>query len=128
ADGVFCIELAPITDAGLVASTIASGLGLREEGGQAILESLKDYLREKQILLVLDNFEQVLEAAARIAELLTVCARLKVLVTSRAGLHLRAEYEFPVPPLTLPDLKQLPPPEALSEYAAVELFTQRAAA
>jgi predicted ATPase/DNA-binding SARP family transcriptional activator len=125
-DGVFLVELAPIIDPGLVASTIAQRLGIRETGGQPLLESLKEYLREKQLLLVLDNFEHVLAAAPRVAELLTGSPQLQVLVTSRAVLHLRGEQELPVPPLAVPDPKRLPPTPAVSQYAAVELFIQRA--
>jgi predicted ATPase/class 3 adenylate cyclase len=125
-DGVFFVELAPISDPGLVASAIAHALGVRENQGQPLLESLRDYLREKALLLVLDNFEQVLEAAPVVLELLTAAPRLKVLVTSRAPLHLRGEKEFPVLPLGLPDRVNLPPAERLSQYAAVALFIQRA--
>jgi predicted ATPase/class 3 adenylate cyclase len=125
-DGVFFVDLAPIRDPGLVASTVAQTLGVRETGGASLVESLKRYLREKQLLLVLDNFEQVLDAAPTVAELLGAARRLKVLVTSRAVLRVRGEQEFPVPPLALPDPRRLPPVEALSQYAAVELFIQRA--
>jgi predicted ATPase/class 3 adenylate cyclase len=125
-DGVFFVDLAPIRDPGLVASTVAQTLGVRETGERSLLESLKSHLREKQLLLVLDNFEQVLEAAPTVAELLGAAPRLKVLVTSRAVLRLRGEQEFPVPPLAGPDPRRLPPAEALSQYAAVELFIQRA--
>src|SRR5207248_2452541 len=97
------VELAPIRDPGLLASSIAQTLGVREVGGRLILESLKQYVREKQMLLVLDNFEQILAAAPLVADLLMVAPRLKVLVTSRAVLHLRGEKEFAVPPLTVPE-------------------------
>jgi predicted ATPase/class 3 adenylate cyclase len=127
-DGVFFVDLAPIRDASLVASTIGHTLGLREEGGRSLLESLKEYLREKQMLLLLDNFEQVLPAAPVIAELLAHCPRLKVLVTSRAPLNLRGEQEFPVAPLALPDLQRLPATESLSGFPAVALFIERALA
>jgi predicted ATPase/class 3 adenylate cyclase len=125
-DGVFFVGLAPINDPGLVVGTIGQVLGVREGPGQTQAESLQEYLRDRQMLLVLDNFEQVLAAAPLVSELLAHCSRLKVLVTSRAVLHLRGEQEFPVPPLALPDLQRLPPMEALSQYAAVELFIQRA--
>jgi predicted ATPase/class 3 adenylate cyclase len=125
-DGVFFVDLAPIRDPGLVASAIAQTLGVRETGGQPLLETLKSFLRAKSFLLVLDNFEQVLDAGPTVAELLAAAPRLKVLVTSRAALRLRGEKEFAVLPLALPDLKRLPPAEALSQYAAVGLFVQRA--
>ena len=92
------------------------------------MESLKEHLQNKSLLLLLDNFEQVISAAPLVAELLAACSELKVLITSRAGLRIRGESEYPVPPLALPNLKQLPPPESLSQYAAVELFIQRARA
>jgi predicted ATPase/class 3 adenylate cyclase len=132
-DGVFCVALAPITDPGLVMSTIAQTLGVREDGGQPLLESLSEFLRDRQMLLLLDNFEQVLPAAPRVTEILAACPRLKVLVTSRAVLRLRGEHEFPVPPLALPDPRRVLPGQTqlsavLSQYAAVELFIQRALA
>jgi predicted ATPase/class 3 adenylate cyclase len=126
ADGVFFVDLAPILAANLVASAIARMLGVRETGGQTLLESLKTSLQMRQILLVLDNFEQVLEAAPLVLELLTAAPGLKVLVTSREALHVRGEQEFPVPPLSVPGLTQGLPVEVLSRYAAVELFVQRA--
>lgn len=126
ADGVFFVPLAPINDPELVASKIATILGVRESADQPIADALKQYLHDKQMLLVLDNFEQVLDAAMLVAELLTAAPRLKVLVTSRAVLHLRGEKEFPVPPLSLPDPKESIDAEALSRYEAVELFIERA--
>jgi predicted ATPase/class 3 adenylate cyclase len=126
ADGVFFIDLAPISDPELVASAIAQPLGVRESGGQPLRESLKASLREKQVLLVLDNFEQVLAAAPLVAELLAAAPRLKALVTSRALLRLRGEKEFSVPPLSLPEPRQFVPLETLSQYGAVALFIQRA--
>ncbi len=127
-DGVFFVALEPITEPGLVASTIAQSLGAVESSGRSIMDSLKEHLQNKSLLLLLDNFEQVISAAPLVAELLAACSELKVLITSRAGLRIRGESEYPVPPLALPDLKQLPPPESLSQYAAVELFIQRARA
>lgn len=125
--GVFFVPLAPIPDPQLVAPTISRTLGLREEG-LTPLEGLKEHLKGQEALLILDNFEQIVEAAPVVAELLSACPRLKVLVTSRAVLRIQGEREYPVPPLALPDLKRLPPTEVLSQYAAVQLFIQRAAA
>src|SRR5213075_2430883 len=97
--GVVFVSLAPVGDPALVPSAIAQALEVHEAGDRPILESLKTALRERAPLLVLDNFEQILPAAPAVAELLAACPRLKVLVTSRAVLHLRGEHEFPVPPL-----------------------------
>jgi predicted ATPase/class 3 adenylate cyclase len=125
-DGVFFVSLSSISDPGLVASQVAQAIGVREVGGLPLIESLKDYLRDKRLLLLLDNFEQVVEAAPLVAELLAVAPQVKVLVTSQQVLHLRGEQEYPVPPLGLPDMSALPGVEALSQYEAVALFVQRA--
>jgi DNA-binding SARP family transcriptional activator len=97
--GALVVALAPIRDPSLVPSAIAQTLGVREVAGTPLVESLRADLKDKQRLLVLDNFEQVLAAAPLISELLAAAPRLKVLVTSRAVLHLRGEKEFPVSPL-----------------------------
>ncbi len=128
ADGVFFVNLAPISDPDLVIPAAAQAFDIKEIGGQPILELLKASLREKHLLLLLDNFEQVVHAALQVAELLAACPQLKILVTSRMALHVRAEQEFAVPPLTLPDLKRLPDLVVLSQYEAVALFIQRARA
>ena len=118
-DGVFVVNLAPLTDPELVVSTIALALGVREQANQAMLKNLQDYLWEKQLLLVLDNFEQIVTAAPVLVQLL---------VTSRTLLHLSGEYEFVVPPLTLPDLRNPPPLDQMTEYGAIHLFLDRAQA
>jgi predicted ATPase/serine/threonine protein kinase/DNA-binding CsgD family transcriptional regulator len=128
ADGVFFVNLASISDPDLVMPTIAETLELKETGDQPLLDLLKAYLREKHLLLLLDNFEQVVGAAMLVADLLTACPKLKVLVTSRVILRMRAEKEFAVPPLALPDLKRLPDLVALSQYEALALFVLRARA
>src|SRR6266446_2868483 len=128
ADGVFFVNLAPISDPELVIPAAAQAFDIKEIGGQPILELLKASLREKHLLLLLDNFEQVVRAALQVAELLAACPQMKILVTSRMALHVRAEQEFAVPPLTLPDLKRLPDLVVLSQYEAVALFIQRARA
>src|SRR5207302_2979317 len=114
-----------------VASAIVQTLGIGEAGGQSPLEilrrNLKDSLRAPTLLL-LDNFEHVVEAAPTVAELLAMGANLKIMVTSRAALHVYGEHEFPVPPLGLPDSAGTPSVEALSQYPAVALFVQRALA
>jgi predicted ATPase/class 3 adenylate cyclase/DNA-binding CsgD family transcriptional regulator len=127
-DGVFFVNLAPISDPALVVPTIAQTLELKETGEQSLLDLLKTSLREKQLLLLLDNFEQVVSAASQVADLLAACPKLKIMVTSRMVLHVRAEHEFAVPPLALPDPTRLPDLVALSQYDAVALFIQRAQA
>jgi predicted ATPase/class 3 adenylate cyclase len=128
-DGCWFVDLAPLADPALVPSAIASVLGVREEGGRPLAEALADHLRDKALLLVLDNLEQLLPAAAPgIGGLLAACPGLTVLATSRAPLRLRAEREWPVPPLGLPDRARLPPLDRLTQYAAVRLFAERAQA
>src|SRR5262245_1009194 len=101
-DGVWFVNLAPITDPNQVATTIAHTLGLVEAASNPIEASLRAFLRTKQLLLLLDNFEQVIDSAPLVADLLAAAPQLKVLVTSRATLHLSGEHEFAVPPLALP--------------------------
>jgi class 3 adenylate cyclase len=108
-DGTFFAQLATLTEAELFLPAVAETLEFRETGEQLLFESLKDYLSERRLLLVLDNFEQILGAAPPVKELLAGAPGLKVLATSRAPLRLYGEHEFPVPPLTLPDLKSPPP-------------------
>ena len=123
---MFFVELDAIINAELVVSTVAQRLGLKEAGEKPILEILKDYLRDKQILLVIDNFEQVIAAAPNMAELLSVAAKLKMLITSRTVLHLSSERECVVPPLSFPaDVSQVSLDE-LSNYEAIKLFVERA--
>jgi predicted ATPase/DNA-binding CsgD family transcriptional regulator len=128
AEGVFFVPLAPLSDPALVLPTIAQILALREVGDRGFLDLLKASLQDKQLLLVLDNFEQVVSAALVIAELLAAAPRLHVLVTSRTSLHLSGEHELVVPPLALPDLRDLPPLDRLTEYGAIRLFVERAQA
>jgi predicted ATPase/class 3 adenylate cyclase/DNA-binding CsgD family transcriptional regulator len=127
-DGTWFVSLAPISDPDLVIPTINRALGLQETREQTPLEQVKRALQEKRTLLLLDNFEQVGAAATSVADLLTCCPRLKVLVTSREVLHLRAEHAYAVPPLTLPDPTHLPDLLSLSQYDAVALFIERAQA
>ena len=143
-DGVWFVALAPISDPELVGATIAQALGVRESAGQPLLDSLKRYLREKRLLLLLDNFEQIVDAAPLIAELLAAAPDLKVLITSRMALHLYGEREVAVPPLSLPprlkatqstevgetkEKTTLKPSAAeLIQYDAVRLFIERAQA
>ncbi len=127
-DGVFFVDLAPLSNPDLVVPTIAQTLGIREVGGVAYLQRLKEELRQKQMLLLLDNFEQLLDAALDVVELCSTCPRLKILVTSRQALHVRVEQECIVLPLNLPDPKNLPTPVALAQYESVALFIDRAQA
>jgi predicted ATPase/transcriptional regulator with XRE-family HTH domain len=141
-DGAFLVDLAPITDPELVATTVAQILGVTDAGNQPIRERLKSALRTKDLLLVLDNFEQVLDAAPLVAELLAAAADLKVLITSRVLLRLSGEHEYAVPPLALPpttDDRRPPTDHArgvvvggqwsvVGQYAAVALFIARAQA
>jgi predicted ATPase/DNA-binding CsgD family transcriptional regulator len=127
-DGVFYVSLASISDPGLVVPTIAEALGIREVGDRILFDLLKAYLSDKSMLLLLDNFEQVITASVQVADLLAACAKLKMIVTSRAVLHVRGEQEFPVPTLTIPDPKYQVDLQALSDYESVALFLQRAQA
>ncbi len=127
-DGVCLVSLAPISDPNLVAPSIAQTLDVRETGGRSVVENLRGYLRSKQLLLLLDNFEQVVVAALMVAELLADAPGLKVLATSRVPLHVRGEQEYAVLPLVVPDSKHPPAADQLARYSAVELFVQRARA
>jgi predicted ATPase len=154
ADGVWLVDLAPVRDPSLVLPAVATVFGVREGGhhersegsraarpspsdwvpagpgaphhGRPLLTTLTAFLQAKNLLLVLDNFEQVLSAAPQVLELLSAAPQVTVLATSRAPLHLHGEQEVPVPPLEVPDPRRLPPLELLSQFAAVELFRQRA--
>ncbi|HEX9440456.1 MAG TPA: AAA family ATPase, partial [Roseiflexaceae bacterium] len=127
-NGIFFVRLSAIDDPTFVVPAIAQTLGVRESGSRALVESLRDYLRARQLLLVLDNFEQVAEATPLVAELLTAAPGLRVLITSRALLQVYGEHEYAVPPLALPDPEHLPPIAELTDSAAVALFVARACA
>jgi predicted ATPase len=128
ADSICFVSLAPIRDSELVIPAIVQTLGLWEPVDRSPLEHLKAFLQEKHVLLLLDNFEHVVTEAPVLVELLLACPGLKILVTSRAVLHIQGEHEFLVPPLAVPDLKQLPEIEVIMQYAAAALFIQRAQA
>jgi predicted ATPase/DNA-binding CsgD family transcriptional regulator len=128
ADGVYFVALAPISHPYSVIPTIAHTLGFRGAGKQPLLEQLQTYLHDHHLLLLLDNFEQVLAAAPQLVDLLAYCPHLSILVTSRAVLHLQGEHEFAVSPLAVPDLKHLPALQDLAQVATVRLFLQRAQA
>jgi predicted ATPase/class 3 adenylate cyclase len=128
-DGVFFVPLAPISEPSLVPATIAQHLGLPERGGADPMQALLVHLASRETLLVVDNFEQVQAASTVIGELLAGAPRLKVLVTSRSALHLHGEQEYLVPPLGLPDPRQLPgSASSLTQYESVALFIERASA
>jgi predicted ATPase/transcriptional regulator with XRE-family HTH domain len=126
ADGVWYVRLSRLTDPDLVMPTIAQTLGLKETGRLPIAESLRDYLSSRQMLLVLDNFEQVVHAAPPVSTLLEASPGLKVLVTSRTSLRLRGEKTYMLAPLPLPKPGDAHAPERLAQYAAVALFSERA--
>jgi non-specific serine/threonine protein kinase len=128
ADGACFVDLAPLSEPGQVAGAIARALDVREVGDESLLDSLKQLLTGRDLLLVLDNFEHLLDAALDIATLLDACPGLKVLATSRERLHLRWEQELAVPPLIVPDLQHLPSLAELLEVPAVALFLRRAQA
>jgi predicted ATPase len=127
-DGVFLVALAPISDPDLVVPTIAETLGLHERGDEALADTLAAALHDRQSLLVLDNFEQVIGAAPAIADLLRAAPAVKILVTSRESLRLQGEHEYPVLPLALPNPADVSDSRDISRYEAVALFLARAQA
>jgi predicted ATPase/DNA-binding SARP family transcriptional activator/Tfp pilus assembly protein PilF len=127
-DGIYFLPLGDLSDPTLVLPTIAKQVGVHEGGSQPLLEILKSSLQDKHMLLILDNFEHVLKAGPLIAELLAAAPRLKVLVTSRALLHLRGEREYMVPPLQLPARTQAVSLQLVEQVEAVQLFVERAQA
>ncbi len=127
-DGVYFVPLAPVGDPAFVIPTIAQTLSVHEVSGEPLLDRLKNELRHKLMLLVLDNFEHVLPAAPAISDLLVSAPRLKVLVTSRALLRVYGEHGYTVPPLVLPEPGTQVPVARLADYEAVQLFVDRASA
>jgi predicted ATPase/class 3 adenylate cyclase len=127
-NGVFFVALASLRDSALVVPSVTQALGVREVPGQALAETLVEHLRERELLLFLDNFEQVTEAAGLLSELLAAAPSLTVLVTSRAPLRVSGEHCYPVPPLSLPDPACTSDLEELRASEAVSLFTARAQA
>ena len=125
--GVVFVPLADLSDPELVISKTAQVLGIRE-GGQPLLESLKLYLDGKELLILFDNFEQIIAGADVVADLLAINPKLKVMVTSRIVLHLQGEFEYPVPPLNLHDQKKKITLETADQSEAMQLFASRAKA
>ena len=127
-DGVWLVELAPITDGQLVSRTTAVSIGLREEPQRPVVNMLSEYLRDKTLLLILDNCEHLVDACARMADrLLQAAPNIRILASSREALGIGGEVTYRVPSLGLPDVHHLPPFESLSQYEAVKLFIDRAA-
>jgi predicted ATPase/class 3 adenylate cyclase/DNA-binding XRE family transcriptional regulator len=127
-DGVWNVRLSRLTDPELVIPTMAQVLDLKESGSTLLAQVVQGYLQDKHLLLLLDNFEQLVAAAPSLAALLEACPGVKALVTSRVPLHLHGEREYALRPLALPDPQHLPALEQLSQYAAVALFIERAQA
>jgi predicted ATPase/class 3 adenylate cyclase len=126
-DGVWFVSLAPISDPELIPRAILSALEIPEHPGIAVWQLLMDYLRERKILLVLDNCEHLIDACAKLVDALATHAPgLSILATSREGLGVQGELIWAVPNLTVPDVKQLPPLEQLSQYESLQLFSERA--
>lgn len=124
ADGIAFIPLAAVRDPALVLPTISSTLGLNDEPGRSPAVTLGSWLRAREMVLVLDNFEQIVEAATDIGDLLANCPSLTMLVTSRERLQLRGEQLYEVPPLAVPRPDRLPSPPLLARYGSVVLFSQ----
>src|SRR5262249_36642704 len=128
ADGVFFVDLAPIRDPDLVGATIGQALGVWDAGQRPILETLKRFLAERELLLVLDNFEQVVAGAPLVGDLLAACAAGKALATSRSRLRLAWERVVALTPLALPDRARLDDVALIGRSPAVALFVERARA
>ena len=127
-DGVYFVPLAPLSDPGLVASSIAQNLGLRAASDRALMDRLVSYLRERQILIVLDNYEHLLGGVSLVVDLLKATRAVHFLVTSRCPLRVSGEQEYPVPPLSVPDMQAPPSLLAVAECESVRLFVERASA
>ncbi len=124
ADGVFFVPLAPVSNPAVVISTIAQTLDVQESSTQNLFDTLAEHLAERQLLLVLDNFEQVLETAPQLVELLERTQQLKLLVTSQAALNVPSEQTFTLPPLAVPSLASLPALDEIAATPAVALFIE----
>ena len=129
-DGAFFVDLAPLRNPDLLPSTIAQIFRLQETGNRTILEVLIDFLKDRYMLLMLDNFEQIMAASGHVVRILSSCAGIRILVTSREPLHIRGEAVFQVPPLSVPDKGDSKSPnlEKITQYEAVRLFINRAIA
>jgi non-specific serine/threonine protein kinase len=129
ANAVWFVDIAPLTDPALLPQTVATVFGLQDQGGRPIAEVLREYLREKQLLLLLDNCEHLIDACAHFADdVLRAASHVTILATSREALNIAGETTFHVPSLTLPDIENLPPLESIAQSEAVQLFVARARA
>jgi predicted ATPase/DNA-binding SARP family transcriptional activator/DNA-binding CsgD family transcriptional regulator len=125
-EGIWFVGLAPLTDSDLVVQAVAGVFGVREQQNRPLLGTLADYLRERRLLLVLDNCEHVVDGAARVADaLLDVCPRLRILATSREALGVEGEVVWPVQPLSVPDDEHPPTVEQIEDHESVRLFIER---
>jgi len=127
-DGCYFVPLAPLTDPNLMLAAVATAVGIAKTPDRPLIETLQYCLDRKQMLLVLDNFEHIVEAAPEVHRLLTACPRLKILISSRMKLDISGEHGYGVSPLALPHRAGTPSPESLMESPAVQLFVQRAQA
>jgi len=125
-DGAFFVELAPIVDPDLVPDAIAKALDVMGEVGRTVLETVRDHLADERVFLVLDNIEQVIDAAPIVPDLLQTAPGLRVVVTSREALRVRGEQEYPVPPMAVADPSDVTSPDRLAAYESVALFLDRA--
>ncbi|HUG33889.1 MAG TPA: adenylate/guanylate cyclase domain-containing protein, partial [Anaerolineales bacterium] len=126
-DGVWFMELAPLTNPDLIPQTVLSAFGVREQQGRTATQILTDYVREKNLLLVMDNCEHLIKACAVLADaMLNTAPAITILATGREALGVKGEVTWHVPSLSLPDANHLPPLDQLSQYEAVELFIERA--
>lgn len=126
-DGAFLVELAPLSDPGFVTQTVASVLGLKEESGKTVLVTLTEYLRDKTLLLLLDNCEHILDSSAKLVDtLIKTCPHIHVITTSREGLGIVGESTYRIPSFSIPDPTQTQTAESILQYDAVRLFIDRA--
>ncbi|HEX2281055.1 MAG TPA: tetratricopeptide repeat protein, partial [Thermomicrobiales bacterium] len=125
-DGVFFVRLAPIHDPALIIPTVAQTLGLHDTGDDAAFGAVFEHLKNKHLLLLLDNFDHLIDASPQLAQLLSICPQLKILVTSREAPRLRGNQVIAVTPLDVPDLERLPSMDELAGFESVHLFVERA--
>jgi predicted ATPase/class 3 adenylate cyclase len=126
-DGAWFVELASLSATGLVPQTVATVLGVTEEPGKPIIQTLTEHLKHKRLLLLLDNCEHLLDACARVADTLVhQCPGVQILASSREALGIEGEQTYRVPSLSIPDRKQAQTPQTLSTYESVKLFIDRA--
>ena len=127
-DGVYFVPLAPVRDPGLVPSTIAQSIGLQDARDRPLMEHLVSQLRDRRLLIVLDNFEHLLDGVPVVTRLLEETGAVRILVSSRSSLRVSGEQECPVPPLAVPEEDARPAAASLAACASVRLFAERAAA